>query len=138
MADNMTKEQRSYCMSRIKRSHTKPELILKDMLKNFEHDQKGIFGNPDFINWVRKIVIFIDGCFWHKCPEHFKWPRSNQGYWTPKIKKNVIRDKEVSLAYKSAGWKVVRIWEHELKQSVFCQDTLKRLSPLNVLKQPLQ
>ena len=116
MADNLTKEQRSYCMSRIRSSHTKPELILKKKLKGFVHNPKGIFGNPDFIDWKKKTVIFIDGCFWHKCPIHFKKPKSNKKYWFPKLEKNVIRDKEIDITYTNAGWKVLRIWEHELKK----------------------
>ena len=112
-------------MSKIKRSYTKPELILKNMLKGFEHNLKGIFGNPDFVNWRKKMIIFIDGCFWHKCPDHFKEPKSNKRYWIPKLEKNVIRGREVDLAYKSAGWNVLRIWEHELKSPAFCRDILK-------------
>jgi len=115
MADNLTKSQRSYCMSKIRRSHTKPELKLKEKLKGFEHCPKGLFGSPDFINWRKKIVVFIDGCFWHKCPLHFKEPKSNRKYWLPKLMRNVIRDREVDMAYKNAGWRVLRIWEHELK-----------------------
>lgn len=115
MTDNLTKEQRSYCMSQIKRSHTKPELILKKFLKGFKHNPKGIFGNPDFINWKKKTVVFLDGCFWHMCPIHYKEPKTNKKYWIPKLLKNVIRDKEADIAYKNAGWKVLRIWSHELK-----------------------
>jgi len=115
MSDTLTKEQRSYCMSKIKSSHTKPELILKKYLKEFNHNPKRIFGNPDFINFKEKVVIFIDGCFWHKCPIHYKEPKSNKRYWIPKLEKNVIRDKENAIAYKNAGWGVIRIWEHELK-----------------------
>ena len=101
-------------MSRIRNKNTKPELRYK--AKNFylEHQPK-VFGNPDFMDWKKKIIVFIDGCFWHKCPDHFIKPKSNKKYWIPKLEKNVVRDKEVNIAYKNAGWKVVRIWEHDLK-----------------------
>lgn len=100
-------------MSRVRSRNTKPELLLKKKLKGFIYQPKA-FGKPDFINYKKKIVIFIDGCFWHKCPKHFRAPASNRKYWLPKIAKNALRGKEITLAYKIAGWKVRRIWEHDL------------------------
>jgi DNA mismatch endonuclease (patch repair protein) len=114
MSDTLTKKQRSYCMSRIKSKNTKPELFFKRKFKNFIY-HPNVFGNPDFINYPNKEVIFIDGCFWHKCPKHYTPPKSNRKYWLPKLEKNIIRDKEVGITYTNAGWKVTRIWEHELK-----------------------
>lgn len=114
MVDNLTKEQRSFCMSRIRSRDTKPELKHKAKNLHLEYQPKA-FGNPDFIDWKKKIVIFIDGCFWHKCPKHFIAPKSNRKYWLPKLEKNVLRDKEINIAFKNAGWKVVRVWEHYLK-----------------------
>jgi len=101
-------------MSRIRRSHTNPELRHKKKLKEFNYQPKGLFGNPDFIDWKNKIVVFVDGCFWHKCPIHWNEPKSNKKYWLPKLEKNVMRDREIDLAYKNSGWKVMRIWEHEI------------------------
>ena len=117
MPDTLTKEQRSYCMSRIKSKHTNPEIILKNELKlhKFVYHSKNTFGNPDFINRESKIVIFVDGCFWHKCLIHCKEPKSNKRYWLPKLERNVIRDREIDISYKKAGWRVIRIWEHELR-----------------------
>lgn len=116
MADNLTKEQRSFCMSRIRSRNTKPELKHKAKNLHLEYQPKGLFGNPDFINWKKKIVVFIDGCFWHKCPEHFREPKSNKKYWLPKLEKNVIRDREINIVYKNEGWEVIRIWECKLKK----------------------
>lgn len=101
-------------MSRIRSVETRPELLLKKRLKEFVYQPK-VFGSPDFINYAKKEVIFIDGCFWHKCPIHYREPKSNKEYWLPKLDRNVLRDKEITLAYESSGWKVKRIWEHELK-----------------------
>src|SRR3989344_2356892 len=117
MSDNLTKEQRSYCMSRINSRETIPELILKKEMKSqgFIYQTKHTLGNPDFIHEDKKMVVFIDGCFWHVCPKCFKKPKSNKDYWIPKLERNAIRDKEVDIAYKNNGWEVVRIWEHELK-----------------------
>jgi len=118
MTDNLTKAQRKLCMSSIKRSHTKPELFLKNKIKDFEYQPKNAHGNPDFINYKKKIVLFTDGCFWHKCPLHYKEPKSNKSYWLPKLERNEIRDKEINKAYEIAGWAVIRLWEHELKLSL--------------------
>jgi len=112
--DNLTKEQRSFCMSRIRSRNTKIELKHKAKNLNLEYQPK-VFGSPDFIDWKKKIVVFIDGCFWHKCPIHYKEPKSNKKYWLQKLNKNVLRDNEVNLVYQNSGWKVVRILEHELK-----------------------
>ena len=112
--DNLTKEQRSYCMSRIRSKNTKPELKHKEKASDFIYQPK-TFGKPDFMNYKKKVVIFVDGCFWHKCPKHYIEPKSNKKYWLPKLERNAIRAEEVNITYKNAGWKVIRIWEHWLK-----------------------
>jgi DNA mismatch endonuclease (patch repair protein) len=61
----------------------------------------------------QKIAVFVDGCFWHRCPQHGTEPRFNSGYWSRKLDRNVERDREVDTALKQSGWKTVRIWEHE-------------------------
>jgi len=126
MTDVHSKEKRSYNMSRIKGRDTKPELKLKDFFekKGFIYQPKE-YGKPDFINYKKKIVIFIDGCFWHKCPECFKLPKINKEFWRNKINNNFRRDKEINLNYKNSGWKGIRIWEHEIKKKNY---KLKNLS----------
>jgi DNA mismatch endonuclease (patch repair protein) len=83
MVDNLTKKQRSYTMSRIKNKNTAPEQHLKHILKRlgFVFHPEGIYGHPDFADKKHKIAVFIDGCFWHACPRHFKRPKSNAIYW---------------------------------------------------------
>jgi DNA mismatch endonuclease (patch repair protein) len=115
MADLICKRARSKIMSGIKSYNTQPELFLKKSLKGYRY-QPTIFGKPDFINYKEGIIIFVDGCFWHQCPLHSKMPKQNRAYWLPKLKRNVTRAKEVEIAYKTAGWKVIRIWEHDLKK----------------------
>ena len=114
--DRVSKEVRSKIMSRIRGKNTKPELKHKAKNLHLEYQPKSLFGSPDFIDWKNKTAIFIDGCFWHKCPIHYKAPKSNRKYWIPKLNKNVLRDGEVNLAYKNSGWKIVRIWEHNFKK----------------------
>lgn len=111
------KNIRSKIMSSIKCCNTKPELLLKKLLKDYEYQSK-TFGRPDFINYKKRTVIFVDGCFWHQCPIHSKKPKQNKAYWIPKIKRNVTRAKEVEIAYKNSGWNVVRIWEHEINNNL--------------------
>jgi len=64
-----------------------------------------------FTRW--KVAVFLDGCFWHGCPEHQHVPRSNPGYWVPKLQANVERDRRVDAALADGGWEVIRIWEHD-------------------------
>jgi DNA mismatch endonuclease (patch repair protein) len=60
-----------------------------------------------------KLVVFVDGCFWHRCPEHGTTPSRNQAYWLPKLETNVERDHRVDAALVADGWHVLRVWEHE-------------------------
>lgn len=67
----------------------------------------------DIVFIRQKLAIFIDGCFWHGCPKHGTWPRQNAEFWRNKIKTNQARDRETDQKLIDAGWKVVRVWEHE-------------------------
>jgi len=107
-------------MSRIRSKNTVPEVKLRKLL--FATGVKGyrihydLPGKPDIVFVKRKIAVFIDGCFWHKCPIDFQEPESHKEYWTKKIQSNVDRDKKVNDQLKSDGWTVIRIWEHEVKK----------------------
>ena len=117
MADVLTKKQRSYCMSQIRSSKTKPELKIKKLMKSlgFQYQPK-IYGRPDFTNKKEKIAIFIDGDFWHKCPVHFRLPKTNRKFWKKKINQNVLRDRQVNAKLRKEGWKIIRVWEHSIKK----------------------
>ena len=118
MGDVLTPEQRSYNMSRIKRSRTKPELMLKELLKGtYLRYQPKIYGNPDFGSKKHRIAVFVDGCFWHKCPVCFKQPATNKKFWKTKIERNVKRDKEVNKQLKKEGYDVLRFWEHQIRKA---------------------
>jgi DNA mismatch endonuclease (patch repair protein) len=69
--------------------------------------------HPDIVFTKAKVAVFVDGCFWHMCPEHGTVPKSNAGYWVPKLQNNVARDQRVTAALEAEGWTVLRIWEHE-------------------------
>ena len=105
-------------MSKIGSRDTGIEGDFKKLIRglNFRYQPK-IFGKPDFASEKFKIAIFIDSCFWHKCPKHFRKPTANNTYWTQKINRNVERTEEVNDYLKKHGWKVVRFWEHEIKRN---------------------
>jgi DNA mismatch endonuclease, patch repair protein len=80
--------------------------------KNSPIRGEGWFVRPDIVFPRLKIAVFLDGCFWHACPDHGTTPRVNQRYWLPKLERNVARDSLNNLRLREAGWHVVRIWEH--------------------------
>jgi DNA mismatch endonuclease, patch repair protein len=68
---------------------------------------------PDVVFPRDQVAVFVDGCFWHACPQHFRPPRTNAGYWQAKIARNVERDRRNNEEFSRAGWTVIRVWEHE-------------------------
>jgi DNA mismatch endonuclease (patch repair protein) len=118
MSDTFSKEVRSKIMSKVRSNNTKLELLFKEKLKGLcLRYQPKMYGKPDFALKKLKLAIFIDSCFWHKCPSHFREPKSNQLYWKPKIDRNVERAKEVNKKLRNNGWKVIRFWEHEINKN---------------------
>jgi DNA mismatch endonuclease, patch repair protein len=103
-----------------RRSDTKPELALRAALhargyryrKDFRLDLPQRRVRPDIAFTRRKVAVFVDGCFWHACPDHGGRPKNNDWYWSPKLAKNVERDRAADAALAQAGWTVVRLWEH--------------------------
>jgi DNA mismatch endonuclease (patch repair protein) len=77
-----------------------------------------IKGKPDLYFPVKKIAVFIDGCFWHKCPQCFKKPKTKNEYWDIKIRNNTLRDKRINSILREDGIFVIRFWEHELKSNM--------------------
>lgn len=123
MADKITKKERSSLMSKIKSKETKLEkdfrkLLWKEGIRYRKNSSKH-FGKPDIVIASKKIVIFIDSCFWHGCKKHCRIPEVNRDYWVKKIARNKERDREVNRHYKKLGWKILRIWEHDIKKNKF-------------------
>jgi DNA mismatch endonuclease, patch repair protein len=122
MADVFSKDKRSEVMSKIRGKGNKDtELALIKIFK--EHHIVGwrrnqaLFGRPDFVFRSERIAVFVDGCFWHGCPEHATVPKNNRLFWQKKLKNNKLRDELVTLELDKKRWTVVRIWEHELTES---------------------
>jgi DNA mismatch endonuclease (patch repair protein) len=119
MADVFTKVKRSQVMSRIRgRGNKETELALAKLLRL--HRIKGwrrhqpVFGKPDFIFRAIRLAVFVDGCFWHGCPRHSNMPASNRAFWHRKLSMNRARDLLVTRTLRLNGWRVLRIWEHDL------------------------
>ncbi len=119
--DNQSKEARSYNMSRIRSTNTKPEEIVRKYLFSqgfrYRKNDKRYPGKPDIVLPKYKTVIFVNGCFWHgheNC-KYFKVPKSNIEYWQNKISNNIKRDLKQREYYEQNGWRIIIIWECQLK-----------------------
>ncbi|MFG6332582.1 MAG: DNA mismatch endonuclease Vsr [Lachnospiraceae bacterium] len=123
MADTKTPEERSKNMSLIRSSDTKPEEFVRHYLfsKGFRYrkNDKRLPGKPDIVLPKYKTVIFVNGCFWHMhgCSRS-RFPKSNVSYWEPKLKRNIERDKQNYYDLERLGWKVIIVWECELKKKI--------------------
>lgn len=109
---------RSEQMARIRGADTSPEVALREALSTAGHtfDPKGRapVGRPDIVFAREKVAVFVDGCFWHGCPEHYTRPGSREEFWAARLASNTARDREQTLALEAMDWRVVRLWEHEV------------------------
>lgn len=132
MADNHSKAVRSYNMSRIRSKNSRPEETVRKYLFSqgfrYRKNDNRLPGKPDIVLPKYKTVIFVNGCFWHMhdCGR-FVWPSSNEDYWRPKILRNVERDESHVALLRKMGWKVIVIWECELKRKV-AHERLEKLT----------
>lgn len=116
----ITSKKRSSLMRKIRSNNTKPELVLRNKLWSygFRSSRKcnNLPGRPDIIHSKYRVAVFVDGEFWHG----YKWVqkknkiKDNRGYWIPKIERNIVRDRKNNRELRKAGWKVIRLWEHEI------------------------
>lgn len=104
-----------------RRTDTTPERLLRSELhtrglryrKDRRIEAAGRKVRPDLVFGPTRVAVFVDGCFWHRCPTHATHPSSNAGYWRAKFDRNVERDRADDAALAAAGWTVIRVWEHE-------------------------
>ena len=118
--DVFSKNKRAQVMAAIKSRGNKTTEVklasifrkhkIRDWRRNFP-----LFGSPDFVFAKRRFAVFVDGCFWHGCPKHLRKPKGNRKFWREKVLRNRKRDRTVTRHLRRAGWRVLRIWEHELK-----------------------
>lgn len=120
---------RSQQMSRIRGRDTHPEILLRAALREAGLDcseqASTPVGRPDLVVDEPPVAIFIDGCFWHGCPEHYVRPRSREDFWAGKLRSNVERDQRQTAALEQSGWRVVRVWEHEVFECP--EDVVRRI-----------
>ncbi len=108
-------------MSLNRRRDTRPEMAVRSELhrrglrfrRDFPVRTADRVVRPDVVFTRWRVAVFVDGCFWHRCPEHGVEPRTNVGYWTAKLDRNVARDRAAEVSLRAEGWIVLRAWEHE-------------------------
>jgi DNA mismatch endonuclease (patch repair protein) len=108
-------------MARIRSKDTRPEMLLRKALWAAGLRYRlasGLPGRPDIVIRRASLAVFVDGCFWHACPEHYRAPATNPDYWREKRARNEARDRLVDSELRERGWQVLRVWEHELKQDL--------------------
>ena len=108
-------------MSQIKGSNTKPEKRLRQALwqRGLRYrTNKKLPGKPDLTFAASRTVVFVDGCFWHGCPLHYRRPRTATEFWVKKINANMERDRVITKTLMLEGWHVIRLWEHEINEDL--------------------
>lgn len=123
MTDHLSKEGRSRNMAAIRARDTKPELALRAALRQagatgYRLHRRDLPGRPDmaFIRW--KVAVFVDGVFWHGHPDHWNPERAASDYWREKIERNIRRDRETDQALSERGWRVIRIWDTDVRDDL--------------------
>ena len=91
--------------------------LMRAGLSGWKMNVRDVLGKPDFLFREHKVLVFVDGCFWHGCPKHYRRPSTSQTYWDAKVARNMARDKRNRAQLKREGWRVLRFWEHEVKLS---------------------
>lgn len=131
MTDNLSNEQRSNAMRRVKAKDTSPEIVVRKLLRSigetgYRLHRKDLPGKPDIAFIGRKLIIFVHGCFWHghDCPRGNRVPKSNREYWVAKIAKNKARDISNQELLVKNGWKVLVIWECETKSKAILSEII--------------
>jgi len=118
-SDVFSREKRSEVMSLIRSTNTRPERAIRALLDGrvFRYQPPDVPGSPDFASRRRKIAVFVDGCFWHGHPAHYRAPKSSRGYWLPKVARNRARDRDVNRELRALGWTVLRFWECQVRMN---------------------
>ncbi len=121
MTDTMTPEQRSRCMAAVKGKNTKPEIKVRKFLfakgLRYRINNRRLPGCPDIVLPKYRTVIFVDGCFWHghEGCRSYRLPKTNTDFWRHKINLNIARDYRVNVDLRLLGWRVIRVWECDIK-----------------------
>lgn len=127
-------------MQAIRSRDTKPEWLIRRLVharglryRVAAKPLPGLRRTADMVFRPAKVAVFIDGCYWHGCPEHYVAPRTNPGYWSDKVTQNMTRDRDTDRRLEDAGWTVLRFWEHEPSEDYaarIAEEIQKRRSPI--------
>ena len=131
MADVLSKRKRSQVMAAIKSKGNKDtelkliSIFRENGISGWRRNQR-LPGKPDFVFHRERVTVFVDGCFWHGCPQHSNMPVNNRPFWKSKLAGNKRRDRIVNRRLRRLGWRVLRIWEHDLaKRPGHCMVRIK-------------
>jgi DNA mismatch endonuclease, patch repair protein len=130
MTDVFRKDKRSQIMAAVRSKGNKTtemklvEIFRKSEITGWRRNAR-LMGSPDFVFRSAKLAVFVDGCFWHGCEKHLRVPTDNQAYWVRKIARNQTRDRRTVKVLRDSGWRVLRIWEHDLR---FARRVAQRLT----------
>jgi len=141
VADVFSKKKRSQVMAAIRsRGNRDTEVKLVAILRAANitgwRRHLPLPGCPDFVFKRERVAVFVDGCFWHRCPKHGRQPETNPDYWAKKLARNKSRDSAVSRMLRKDGWTVVRLWEHHLSAPVAAGARIKRALGVNRRSRP--
>ncbi|HEY0406145.1 MAG TPA: very short patch repair endonuclease [Pyrinomonadaceae bacterium] len=120
---DVSPETRSRIMAAVKGTGSKSTewrlraALMRAGLRGWRMNVSDVLGKPDFLFAEQRVLVFVDGCFWHGCPQHYRRPSTSQTYWDAKVARNMARDRKNRAQLKRDGWRVLRVWEHEVKLS---------------------
>jgi DNA mismatch endonuclease (patch repair protein) len=119
MPDIWSKKKRSQVMRMIRKTDSSPELVLRNYLRRASipfRTYAALPGTPDIVIDRSKLAVFIHGCFWHGCPQHYRLPHSNVKYWSAKLAKNKARDRAIARKIRAMGWHTTVVWECQVRK----------------------
>ena len=131
--DTVDRKTRSAIMANVRSRDNKSTerrlraLLVQSGICGWKVQAMELEGKPDFAFPSRRLLVFVDSCFWHGCPRHLRLPNTRKGYWNSKIRRNKERDRAIRARLSASGWKVLRIWEHELSNPSRVLQKLNRL-----------
>ena len=118
--DSVTPETRSRVMAQVRSKRNRSTewrlraALVRAGIRGWTLNAADLTGKPDFVFPLQRLVVFVDGCFWHGCPKCYRRPSSHTDYWDAKAARNRARDVKITARLKQDGWRVLRIWEHQL------------------------
>ena len=138
VADSLSKEERSALMAKVRSKGNRStelkalEALRASGIEGWVQHPPDISGRPDFYFSEERLAVFVDGCFWHACPRCGRIPKTNVVFWSTKITGNRRRDRSVSKALRKHGYRVLRVWEHELREDTWVRRLTRMLGSSNL------